>query len=814
MHSIWQDARYAIRTLLKVPAFTAVALLILVLGIGANATMFSITNGVLLRPLPYPGSDRLLFWTFEDPARGIVGLNVSFTRLSFVQQGTQTLESIGAAFIPWTSSVALHGEPQQVPSAIVSQSLFAVFGVSPALGRGFSPEEDRAGGASVAVISDAFWHDHLGGAPDVLGQTMRVDGRDVQIIGVLSPGFRFPFVAPEPQIWLPRVFENPLFPPDRVQSGAAFLNVFARMRPGVTIEQAQAELRMLDAAYAKTYPGFSDALNSSSRLTDLKDSLVGPVRISVLVLFAAVGAVLLMGCVNLAGLLLARATTRTREIAIRRALGASFARILRQVLTETILLSFAGGVLGLLLAFNAPRLLQRLPAGSLPRLNEVTFDARVILFSFAVALVTGILFGLLPALQNSGGDSYAALKEGTRGIFGGRHATRSRGLLVIGEVALAVMLVSGAGLLLKSFTSLQRVNPGFDPNHVMTFSIALPTARYPTRPQQSDFYRRLVEAVEARPQVQSAGVTTYLPIGGGIRLMYFCAEGTVCQGIGKDPVAARKGISPDYIKAMRVPLLRGRVFNDHDNAGSRPVCLINDDLASKFFPGQDPIGKHVLQIRENISVEIVGVVATVKYAGLSAAAGPELYQPHEQSRVPVSNMSLVVRSDAAPEAIVASVRAEMAKLDTEVPLSAISSMNEVISVSVAQPRLTARITALFGALALFLAAIGVYGLMAFSVAQRKHEMAVRIALGATSRDILRLSARTGLSLVLAGAALGLLGTFALTRLIAAILFQTSARDPLTLAISVTLLVTVAVLACYFPARRASRTDPVEALRSL
>ncbi|MGA8220436.1 MAG: ABC transporter permease [Candidatus Acidiferrales bacterium] len=806
-----QDARFGLRTLRKTPGFTAVAILTLALGIGANAAMFSITNAVLLRPLPYPGADRLVAITMEDPSRGIVGINISYTRLTLLQQQSRAFESVGA-YTPSSTSLTTHGSPEEVSAAIATGNFFEVLGVAPTVGRNFLPEEDQPGGANVAIISDGFWHSHFGGQLDLIGQSIPLDGRSVTIIGVLPPPFRFPFQQPEPQVWFPRAFENPLFTPDRVHSGAAYLTAYARLRAGESIPQAQAELDSLASAYAKAYPEYSDASRFTTRAASLKESLVGPVRTSLIVLLAGVGFVLLIGCANLASLLLARAAARQKEITIRRALGASDGRLLRQFLTESLLLSFLGGSAGICLAAYAPRLLRLLPIGSLPRLDEVSLDSRVLIFSLGLSVLTGIVFGLAPALQTAAGGLEAALRAATRGSTGGTRAGRLRAAAVIAEVAVALVLVCGSGLLIKSFGKLMQVSPGFDPHHVMTFSLSLPQTTYPQRPQQAGFFRRLVEAVETVPGVQSAAVTSFLPIGGGTRFAYFCPEGTPCQDRGKYPMAAVRHISPDYFKTMRVPLLRGRVFDAHDNADSRSVTIINQALAEKYFPGQNPLGKGIVLTRGNFLTIIVGVVGTVRYAGLNMPTGPEIYQPQEQSVIPVSTMSLVVRSDVSAQPLVSSVRAEVSKLDPDLPISNILSMEEVISTSVTQPQLTARLTAAFAGLALLLAAVGIYGVMAHSVAQRTREIAIRIALGAPPANVLRLVVSQGLQLVLAGILLGLAASLLLTRLLASILFQMSPHDPVTFVSVVLILAAVALLACYIPARRAMRVDPVVALR--
>jgi predicted permease len=811
MRYAWNDLRYAVRMLLKSPGFTAVALLTMVFGIGASAVMFSIINAVLLRPLPYPDADRLISVTTEDPSRGIKGLNVSFTRLNLIQEQSRVLEGIGA-YLASNSSLTTHGDPEQVPSAMATRNFFDILRVKPRFGRGFLREEDQPGGANVAIISDAFWQSHFGGQPDVVGRSIPIDGRSVEIIGVLPAGFRFPFLEPEPQVWFPRVFENSAFTPDRVHSGAAFLTVYARLRASESIPRGQAELDSLGSIYTKTYPGFADAQKFTARAESLKESLVGPLRTSLLVLLAAVGFVLLIGCTNLASLQLARATARGKEMAIRRALGASRARLVRQLLVESLLLSFLGGGIGLFFAANAPLLLRLLPPASLPRLREVTVDSHVVWFSLALCVLTGLTFGLVPAIQISGDKLHNALKEATRGSTGGTRAGRSRAALVVAQVAVALVLVSSAGLLIKSFGKLMRVSPGFDPHHVMTFSFSLPLGKYPQQSQQAEFYRRLVEAVQELPNVQSAAANTYLPISGNLRFVYICPEGIPCQGSGKDPVAAVRHITPDYFKAMRIPLLRGRVFDKYDNANSKTVCIINEALANQYFPAQNVVAKHIVQFRGNIQTEVVGVVGNVKYGGLNAPETAELYLPQEQSPIPVASSSLVVRAEGSPQPLVASVRAIVAKLDPDLPTSNILSMDDAISTSVAQPRLTARLTAIFGLLALLLAAIGIYGVMAYLVIQRKHEIAIRIALGASPGKILRLIVRHGLVLIVVGVILGTAGSLALTRFFAAILFQVSARDPFTLTGVGGLLIAVGLLACYLPARRAMSVDPITALR--
>jgi putative ABC transport system permease protein len=772
--------------------------------------MFSIANSVLLRPLPYRDPDHLVSISGINRERGLTGVLVSFTRVEQVQAQSHTLEAL-AGYLPTSSNLGTRGIPEQINSALTMRGLFDLLNASPAMGRNFTAQEDQPGGANVAIISDGFWHSHFGARPDILGQSVVLDAKSVAIVGVLPASFQFPFVQPAPDVWFPRVFENSILTHTQVTSGAGFLTVYARLRPGQTLASAQAELDAIDRNYKLEFPGFADAKNLTLSAALLKETLVGPVRVPLLVLLAAVSFLLLVGCTNLAGLLLSRATARRKEIAIRNALGASRARLVRQLLTESLFLSFLGGGIAILLSSWSLTFLRMLPTGALPRLEEVRIDERVLLFSVVLCLLTGVAFGLVPSLQTSKGGLYEALKESARGSSGGVRGGRSRSILVVTEVALALILICTSGLLVKSFSNLLRVNPGFDPKNVMTFGISLPQSRYPQPAAQAEFYRRFVESVRAIPNVESAGVVSFLPIGGTFRFVYVCPEGTVCQGIGKDPIIAVRQISPDYFKAMRIRLLRGRPFDEFDKTSSRNVVIINDTAAKEFFPGQDPIGKHLLQSRGNIQGEIVGVVASVHFTGLSTPYLGEMYLPQEQS--PWASMALVVRSESAPRPIVDSVRAALANLDSDLPLSNILSMEDVLAVSVAQPRLTAKVTAAFSGLALLLAALGIYGVTAYSVTQRKQEIAIRMALGASPSKILMLMTRQGMKLVAIGVAIGLVGSIAFTRVLSSILFQLSARDPLTLASVTIFLIGVAAIACYVPALRATRVDPVTALRS-
>src|ERR1700683_1562686 len=702
------------------------------------------------------------------------------------------------------------GTPEQLPAALSTANLFEVFGVVPSPGRTFRPEEDSEGGADVAIISDGFWHSHFGGAPDIIGHTLSLDGKSVTVVGVLPASFRFPFQQPEPAIWFPRVFDNPALNPERIRTGASYLAVYARLRPRESLARCQAELEAINSTYKKDFPGYVDATNYSLEAASLKESLVGPLRASLLVLLSAVGFVLLIGCTNIASMLLARSTTRQKEIAIRQALGASSSRLMRQLLTESVLLSALGGILGVVLAAGGLRLLRLLPPGTIPRIEEVSLNGGVLIFSVVLCVVTGIAFGLMPSLLASHRDVNETLKESGRGSNEGRKSRSSRAALVVGEVAIAGVLVTRAGLLMKSFGNLMHVDPGFSPANVTTFLMTLPKSHYPQPAQQAEFYRRLVESVQTLPGVQSAGVSSFLPLAGAIRYVYFCPEGMVCQGIGKDPVIAIRQITPDYLQTMRIPLLRGRVFNEQDIARVKPVVIINQTVAQKYFPAQDPIGGHLANSRDKIEMEIVGIVGDVKFTGLNTPYIPEMYMPQAQN--PAATMTLVVRSTSNPQPLIAAARQKTAEIDPDLPFSNVASMSEVVSASVAQPRLTAQFTGFFAALALMLTAVGIYGVLAYSVTQRTHEMGIRMALGASRGEILKMVVGRGMKLVLSGLVLGLVVSLAVTRLLTTLLFGTSARDPLTFAAVTLLLIVVALLAAYIPARRAAQVDPIVALR--
>jgi putative ABC transport system permease protein len=803
MSALFQDVRYGLRMLLKHKGFTAVAVMALGLGVGANTAIFSLVNGVLLRPLPFPNAERIVYFEGRNPTAGITDSNISFP--DFIDWSAQTdLFSSTVAFYTGNSSLGADGaEPERVPRAGVTSGFFAVLGVQPALGRAFVPEDDKPDTVTVAIISHGLWKRRFGSDPGIIGKQVQISARQITILGVMPPGFEFP---EQTQIWTTSAVKLSDEPRDNRSWQA-----IARLNPGVDVKQAQSRISAINAQHAKEFPDTNKGWDAY--LSVLHERIVRQVKPSLIALLGAVGLVLLIACANVANLLLARGAARQKEIAVRAAMGASRGRVVRQMLTESILLSAIGGIAGMILSvWLTDVLLSILPEGA-PRMDQVGIDYRVLSFAFGISALTGILFGLVPALQASKLDVTSALKEGGRNAEGHRR-TSARNLLLIGEVALSLMLLVGAGLLIKSFLRLQEVRPGFNPHNVLVASVSLPGAKY-NEQQRPEFFRQLVERLAASPGVQTVGGGVNLPLGAsnyGIGRA-FIPEGrplTVDEAFD----ASFSTVTGDYFRALQVPLLAGRTFELRDGPDAPKVVVINESAAKRHFGSPAAaIGKRLGIWRdEKFLREIIGVVGDTKTSALDAQSGAQIYVPHAQD--PQWNfMGLVIRTAGDPSALATTLRREVQALDKDQPVYSVRTMDDVVANSLGTRRVSMQLFAVFAGAALLLAAIGIYGVMAYSVMQRTQEIGIRMALGAQRSAVLALVIRQGMTLTVIGVVVGLAGAFALTRLIASLLFAVAATDPLTFVAIPLLLLFVALVACYLPARRAARLDPIKALAS-
>jgi putative ABC transport system permease protein len=809
METFWRDVKFGLRVLGQNPTFTVVAVFTLALGVGANTAIFSIMDAVLFRHFSYPDPGQLVAINAMNPQFGATPVAVSFTKFAEIKKQSGSLEAT-AAYYPLNVAVSTKHQAEQVAAARVSLDFFPTLGIEAARGRSFLPQEDQPGGANVVVISDGFWHSHFGADADLVGKSMTLDGTSVTVIGILPVEFEFPIGFPEPQIWLPRVFETTFLKPELVHSGAGYLSLIARMRPGQTVSRVQAELDTINGRYKQQFGSYADASQLGLSALPLEESVVGNLRPSLLVLLGAVGFVLLIACANVASMLLVRATTRQKEVAIRKALGATRPQLVRQLLTESLVLALAGGILGIVLAASSIPLLRSIAPGTVPRLEQARLDLPVLMFSFGLCAISALIFGLIPALEVSGWNLHNSLKEGGRGSSDGPGRKRWRAILVVGEVAVALVLMTGAGLLTKSFIRTLSVNPGFDPQNVMTFPVTLPAVRYSQPDRQTEFYRKLLEQVGNLPDVQTAAFTTYLPLSGASRFAFFCPEGLACQGLGKDPLVAVKQVTPDYFQTMRTPLLGGRVFTDQDSATSQAVVIVNQSLADHFWPNQNPLGKHLANSRDQIQRVVVGIVTNVRFNTLASPVVDEMYLPLPQS--PGAIATLVIRSRADSRSLIATVRNELGNMDPNVAIAGIQSLDDVISLSVAQPRLVMQFVGVFAGLALSLSAIGIYAVMAYTVSLRRRELGIRMALGAQRWQVLTLVLRDGMGLALGGVVCGIAAALALMRLIAGLLFDVRTTDPLAFSAAALLHVMTAFFACYLPARTASLLDPMRVLR--
>jgi putative ABC transport system permease protein len=810
METLLQDLRYALRMLAKRPGFTAVAVLTLAVGIGANTAIFSVVNAVLLRPLPYEEPERLVVVWDNFLNMGLPQISVSVPEFEDYRTRNQSFTGM-AAWAMTTGNLTEAGEPEQVRVAFVTTDFFSVLGVNPVKGRGFIPEEGQDGNDNVAVLSHGLWQRRFGSDPDVVGKTLRLNGEVVSIVGVAPPGFRFPR---ELDLWAPIAVTTG--GPNAPSRGSRFLSVFARLKPGVSLEQARSDMAGLGSALMGEYPNnYPTDSGWTVTVVPLHEQVVGDTRPALLVLLAAVGFVLLIACANVANLLLVRAASRSKEVAVRLALGASRVRLVRLLLTESVLLALAGGLLGLAVAVWGVDMIAAASPAGIPRIDEVGADARVFLFTLGVSVATGVLFGLAPALQTTRPDLLESLKEGDRGSTESFKRNRVRNGLVVTEVALSLVLLVGAGLLIKSFVRVWNVDAGFDPENVLTAQLSLPQMKYTEKQQATLFYQQLVERMQALPGVQAAAVATLLPMTGNSSGTVTLEGKPVPQTGGLE--ADQRGVSPDYFRAMGVRILRGRGFTAQDVEGAQPVCVVDEKMALEQYPGEDPIGRQI-KIGGSQSqlpwMTIVGVASHLKNQGLEEEGRVQLYIPLFQPpfQGPVRNTYLVAKTATDPEAVAGAMRATVASLDRDLPIANVRAMEDVLWDSVATRRLAMSLLGLFAAVALLLAAVGLYGVLAYSVARRTHEIGIRMALGARPGDVLRLVVGQGLVLIAIGVAVGLGASLLVARAMSDLLFGVSAADPLTLVGTPVLLLLVALAACYVPARRAARVDPMIALR--
>jgi putative ABC transport system permease protein len=819
VETLWQDLSYGARMLAKRPGFSAIAVLTLALGIGANTAIFSVVNAVLLEPLPFADPEALIAVGQTDSQNRARLQQFSFRNFADVRDQSQWFERLAAYY---NTNLTLTGEREAVRlrGTVVTADLFPLLRVSPALGRTFLPEEDAAGGGPAgrpAILSWDCWQQQFGGDANVVGRAVDFNNTRFTIVGVMPAGFSFPIQSQPTEVWVSTAVDNerPLNEGSiMVARGYLGWRVIGRLKPRVTREQAQSEADVIAAGLAARFPNINKDLGIGVK--PLLESLVGNLRPTLLLLLGAVGFVLLIACVNVANLLLERAISRQREIKVRLAIGAGRWRITRQLLTESVLLAGLGGVAGAVLAVWGTDLIVALSPEGLTRIAETRVDARVLAFTGLISLATGLAFGLAPALVISGTNLAESLKEGARGATASRHTNRTRGLLVIVEVALALVLLVGAGLLIQSFVRLQRVALGFDPRDVLTFNVAM-SADSNTTPQQiAEFYRQLAGRLRALPGVVNASVVFQLPLSGSGATTGLTIEGQPVHPSDR-PDGVIHMVDPEYFRTLGIPVVKGRAFTERDDLNSAPVLIINDALARQHFPNEDPIGKRIAPGFSTVPVseetgmrEIVGVVADVKHQNLQGPAQPEIY--FAQAQMPMSAMTVVIRAAGDPRALQNAVRGVVQSVDKNAPVYSIRTVDELVGRSVAAPRFNTLLLGLFAAVALILTAIGLYGVISYSVAQSTQQIGLRVALGAQTGDVLKLVIGQGTLLALAGVAIGLAAAYGLTRLMSSLLYGVGATDPWTFVGVAALLMFVAFIACYLPARRAARIDPVVALR--
>ena len=803
------DLKFAFRQLVKNPGFTAVAVIALALGIGANTAIFSIINSIFLQPLPYPHPEQLVQLTSTDPAQKLERVGFSYPRYLAVREGQQVFSDIAYA-LPSPFTVTGLGDPQQVQGVMTTGNFLAVLGVQPLHGRGFSADEDRPGGPNVVIIGNGFWERQFGADPRAVGRSMEIDGKPHTIISVLPKSLsRFPFNQVD--LWVPRPQDSPLLIPAQIDNGGYFYNVLARLKPGVSVQQARQAVNVLAAGYAAAHKTNVDS-KSQADVHLVLDGLVGAQQRNFGMLFAAVGSVLLIACANVANLLLARFASRRKEIAIRFALGATRGDVIRQFLTESVLLSLLGGSLGLGLAYWSLKLVRTLGQNFIPRVEEVGLDPTVLAFTLGASLLTGFIMGLVPAWKGAHADMNEALKDASRGSTGDGRQNRFRNGLLVTEVAVSFVLLIAASLLISSFVRLQNVAPGFTSRGVFTGNIVLPASQYATwSPELVTFYKRFYERLSSVPGVKAVAFSDNPPLSGNNGPSVYAVVGRSNPPLSEQPLALRHVISPNRFGTLGIAIKQGRDFNESDTASSQHVVIINETMAKKLFPNENPIGQKLITGMAQMTQEVVGVVADTHTASLTTPPDAEMYYPILQRPEPFT--VILLKTDLDPLGLTNSVRAALRDVDAGIPLTNPGTMDQLVAQSIVDRRLTMMLLAAFAGLALVLASIGIYSVMAYTVTQRTSEIGVRMALGAGPGDVVRMVVGEGMKLVLIGVAFGVAGALALTRLMTALLFEVRATDPIVYFAVIFVIGGVALLANFIPALRATRIDPMVALRN-
>jgi putative ABC transport system permease protein len=799
--SFLRDLRYALRTLARNPGFTAVSVLALALGIGANSAIFTVVNSVLLQPLRFQKPEQLIVVRERNLKAGFPQFSLSPGNYVDFRDHNHAFSAI-AAFGRQGLNLSGTAEPERLQGARVTANFFDVLGRAPALGRAFTAEESQVGTNHVIVVSFGFWQRHFAGRPDAIGKTLKLNDELYTVVGVMPSDFDFPARA---QIWTPLAMDLQNWQ----QRGGHYLGGIGRLKDGSSLTAAQADLNTIAALAEQHFPNSNSGWDTT--LISLQESMVGRIRPAMVTLATAVGFVLLIACVNLANLLLSRSSARRREFGIRSSLGAGRGRLIRQLLTESVLLASLGAVAGLALAWSGTRLLVNLSPTILPRAGEITIDGRVLGFTALIAVLTGVLFGLAPSIALSKTDLASALREGGRGNALGFRRNRLRSTLVVGEVALALILLSGAGLLMRSFYQLQSMDPGFDSHNVLTFRTNLPGSKYKTDEQQAAFYAHALEQIRALPGVSVAGASQIFPLAGDDYILSFVQVGKPPVAVGNQPSAAYYVATPGYFSALHIPLKRGRDFNERDNASAPPVAIISEGMAHQFYPNEDPIGQRVQMGNGSKPAEIVGIAGDVRDQTLEAKGRATVYEPAAQ--VPFGSMYFAVRTKNEPETLISGIRETIRSLDAELPVDAIGTVDALVSTSLSQRRFAMLLMAIFASLALVLAMVGIYGVISYAVTQATQEIGIRMALGAQRASVLRMVMGYAGVLVTAGLVIGIAASLGVGRLIASQLFEVKPTDPLTLgAVAFTLLAT-GLLSCAIPAFRATQVDPLVALRN-